>query len=71
MVNEERIKIRGDVELGATIAYLDKKIKRPLVLLISGTGNLNGYGNSYWFIVGKFYNFGTMIPKTNAYTFVD
>lgn len=45
MIKEERIKIQGDVELGATIAYPDKKEKRPLVLLIMGTGNLDRDGN--------------------------
>lgn len=45
MINEERIKIQGDVELGATIAYSDKQEKRPLVLLIMGTGSLNRDGN--------------------------
>ena len=46
MINEERIKIKGDIELGATIAYPDKEEKRPLVLLIAGTGSLNRDGNS-------------------------
>ena len=46
MINEERIKIQGNVELGATIAYSDKKEKRPLVLLIAGTGSLDRDGNS-------------------------
>lgn len=45
MINEERIKISGDVELGATIAYPDKDEKRPLVLLIAGTGSLDRDGN--------------------------
>jgi len=46
MINEERVKIKGDVELGATIAYPDKDKKRPLVLLIMGTGSLDRDGNS-------------------------
>ena len=46
MVNEEKIKINGDVELGATIAYANKEEKRPLILLIAGTGNLDRDGNN-------------------------
>ena len=45
MINEERIKIKSDIELGATIAYQDKEEKRPLVLLIAGTGSLDRDGN--------------------------
>ena len=45
MINEERIKVPGDVEIGATIAYPDKEQKRPLVLLIAGTGSLDRDGN--------------------------
>ena len=45
MINEERVIIDGDVKLGATIAYQDKSIKRPLVLLIMGTGSLDRDGN--------------------------
>lgn len=46
MLNEERIKIQGDVELGATIAYGDKEGKKPVILLIMGTGSLDRDGNS-------------------------
>lgn len=45
MINEERIKIKSDIEFGATIAYQDKEEKRPLVLLIAGTGSLDRDGN--------------------------
>ena len=45
MINEEKIKIQSDIELGATIAYTDKEEKRPLVLLIAGTGSLDRDGN--------------------------
>jgi pimeloyl-ACP methyl ester carboxylesterase len=47
MINEERIKIKSnDIELASTIAYPDKEQKRPLVLLIAGTGSLDRDGNS-------------------------
>ena len=49
MINEERITISTDINIGATIACQDKKEKRPLVLLISGTGSLDRDGNSIGF----------------------
>lgn len=49
MINEERIIINGDINIGATIAYKDKSEKRPLVLLIMGTGSLNRDGNGFGF----------------------
>lgn len=49
MINEERITIRGEVNLGATIAYQNKDEKRPLVLLIAGTGSLDRDGNALGF----------------------
>lgn len=49
MINEERITITTDINIGATIAYQDKNEKRPLVLLISGTGSLDRDGNSVGF----------------------
>ena len=49
MINEERIIISNDINIGATIAYQDKFEKRPLVLLIAGTGSLDRDGNSIGF----------------------
>jgi predicted esterase len=49
MINEERVIISNDINLGATIAYKDKKEKRLLVLLISGTGSLDRDGNNLGF----------------------
>ena len=46
MINEERIFIDTDIKIGATIAYKDKEVKRPLVLLIAGTGSMDRDGNS-------------------------
>ena len=45
MIKEEKIKVQGEVELGATVAYSDSTKKSPLVVLIMGTGNLNREGN--------------------------
>lgn len=49
MNKEERVIIKGDINIGATIAYKDKSEKRPLVLLIMGTGSLDRDGNSFGF----------------------
>lgn len=46
-INEEKIIVTNDINIGGTIAYQDKKQKRPLVLLISGTGSLDRDGNSF------------------------
>lgn len=49
MINEEKVIISNDINIGATIAYKDKKEKRPLVLLIAGTGSSDRDGNSLGF----------------------
>ena len=49
MSKEEKITISTDINIGATIAYKDKKEKRPLVLLIAGTGSLDRDGNGLGF----------------------
>ena len=49
MIKEEKIIISNDINIGATIAYKDKTEKRPLVLLIAGTGSSNRDGNSIGF----------------------
>ena len=42
---EERVVIGGETKIGATISYSDKSKKRPLVLLIMGTGKTDRDGN--------------------------
>lgn len=49
MIKEEKAVVTNDINIGITIAYKDKKEKRPLVLLISGTGSLDRDGNSFGF----------------------
>lgn len=49
IVKEERVKISNDIDIGATIAYANKNEKRPLVLLIMGTGTLDRDGNAKGF----------------------
>lgn len=49
MIKEEKIIISNEINIGATIAYQDKEQKRPLVLLIMGTGSLDRDGNGFGF----------------------
>lgn len=49
MINEERITITNDIKIGATISYQDKTSKRPLVLIIMGTGTTDRDGNTKGF----------------------
>ena len=46
---EERIIINGEIDIGATVARPNDTKKRPLVLLIMGTGKLNRDGNGFGF----------------------
>ena len=48
-IEEEKVIISNDIDLGATISYQDKKEKRPLVVLIMGTGTTNRDGNGFGF----------------------
>lgn len=60
MINEERILIKNDITIGATISYLDKTIKRPLVLLIMGTGTTDRDGNDKSFKTDFYKNLSDM-----------
>jgi len=63
MINEERVIISKEINIGATIAYNDKTKKRPLVLLIMGTGKTDRDGNAI--------GFKTNIYKSLSDMFVD
>ena len=60
MINEEKVIITNDINIGATIAYQDKKEKRPLVLLIMGTGSLDRDGNGFGFKSNIYKNLSDM-----------
>ncbi|ORX86469.1 alpha/beta-hydrolase, partial [Anaeromyces robustus] len=49
IIEEEKVTISNDINIGATIAYKNKNEKRPLVLLIMGTGTLDRDGNGRGF----------------------
>lgn len=60
---EERVIIDGENKIGATISYLDNTKKRPLVLLIMGTGKLDRDGNMKGFKTDMYKNLSDMFVK--------
>ena len=48
-LKEERVIINGENKIGATVSYIDDGNKKPLVLLIMGTGKLDRDGNQFGF----------------------
>ena len=65
---EERVLIDGENKIGATISYLDKDKKRPLVLLIMGTGKLDRDGNARGFKTDIYKNLSPQEYVTQAYS---
>lgn len=63
MINEEKVIISNDINLGATIAYKDKEEKRPLVLLVMGTGTTDRDGNSFGFKSNIYKNLSDMFVE--------
>lgn len=63
MIKEEKVVVTSDINIGATIAYQDKKEKRPLVLLIAGTGSLDRDGNSFAFKSNLYKDLSDMFVK--------
>lgn len=63
MINEERIIIKTDISIGATVAYLNKKEKMPLILLVMGTGTTNRDGNTKKFKTDFYKNLSDMFVK--------
>ena len=56
-IKEERIFIEGDVRLGATIATADYEGKKPAIVLIMGTGNMDRDGNGKGLHTDMYKNF--------------
>ena len=61
-IKEERVLIDGEDgnKIGATISYTDSTKKRPLVLLIMGTGKLDRDGNGFGFKSNLYKNMSDM-----------
>ena len=60
---EERVLINGENTIGATIAYSNPDVMRPLVLLIMGTGKLDRDGNSKKFKTDLYKDMSDMFVK--------
>ena len=60
---EERVIINGENKIGATISYADKNKKRPLVLIIMGTGKLDRDGNGFGFKSNLYKDIADMFVK--------
>lgn len=60
MINEEKVIISNDIDIGATIAYKDKDEKRPVVILVMGTGTLDRDGNGFRFKSNMYKNLSDM-----------
>lgn len=60
---EERVIIDGQNKIGATISHLDGDKKRPLVLLIMGTGKLDRDGNQKGFKSNFYKDLSDMFVK--------
>ena len=57
---EEKVIIDGENQIGATISYTDNSEKKPLVLLIMGTGKTNRDGNMKGFKTDIYKNLSDM-----------
>lgn len=62
-IKEERIFIDGENKIGATVAYINDNKKRPLVLLIMGTGKLDRDGNQKGFKTDLYKNLSDMFVR--------
>ena len=60
---EEKVIIDGEIKIGATISYSDNIKKRPLVLLIMGTGKLDRDGNMKGFKSNLYKDLSDMFVK--------
>lgn len=66
MINEERVKIKGEINIGATISYPDKNKKYPLVILIAGTGGLDRDGNALGFKTNLYKDLSDMFVELDC-----
>lgn len=62
-IKEDRVIIDGEVKIGATISYTGENKKKPLVLLIMGTGKLDRDGNQFGFKSNVYKNMSDMFVK--------
>lgn len=68
MFKEERLIIKSSIDIGATISYLDTEKKRPLVVLLMGTGTTNRDGNTKKFNTDFYKNLSDMFVSLGCVT---
>ena len=68
MIKEEKLVIRGSIDIGATISYLDKESKKPLVVLLMGTGTTDRDGNTKKFKTDFYKNLSDMFVSIGCVT---
>lgn len=68
MIKEEKLIIKGSIDIGATISYLDKENKKPLVVLLMGTGTTDRDGNTKKFKTNFYKNLSDMFVSIGCVT---
>ena len=68
MIKEEKLIIKGSIDIGATISYLDKESKKPLVVLLMGTGTTDRDGNTKKFKTDFYKNLSDMFVSIGCVT---
>ncbi len=68
MIKEEKLIIKGSINIGATISYLDKDNKKPLVVLLMGTGTTDHDGNTKKFKTNFYKNLSDIFVSIGCVT---
>ncbi len=63
MVKENRVSIKGNVSIGATVSYPDDSKKYPAIVLIMGTGTTDRDGNEKKFKTDLYKNIAKMFAE--------
>lgn len=67
-IKEERVKIGGDLSIGATISYTDKNKRVPAIVIIMGTGKTDRDGNTKSFKTDFYKNLATELTNMGFVT---
>lgn len=67
-MKEEKVIIKSGVDLGATVLYLNNKKKKPLVVILMGTGKTNRDGNTKSFKTDFYKNLSDLFVNLGCVT---
>lgn len=67
-MKEEKVIIKSGVDLGATVSYLNNKKKKPLVVILMGTGKTNRDGNTKSFKTDFYKNLSDLFVNLGCVT---